>query len=418
MKAQIITIGDEILIGQTIDTNSAWMGTRLNEMGYLVDKITTISDDREAIETHVKWALGSCNLLILTGGLGPTRDDITKVTLCELFGGKLIRNQEVEERIVSFFTKLNRPVLEVNRMQADLPSNCTMLPNLLGTAPGMLWEIDGTTVVSMPGVPYEMKKIFSDQLVPYLQSNKTSEIIVRHKNLLTVGIGESSLAEEIKDIEDDIYNSGFRLAYLPNPGSVKLRISYNGKENPESVEQRLNQFAKRIATRVAQYYVGEGEKAITKLIGKQLVAHQLTVGVVESCSGGYIAHQFTKEEGCSQYFKGGMVVYSNELKEKLIGVDAHAIKEFGAVSESVAEQLAEKGRIKLGVDYCIATTGVAGPTGGTNEKPVGLVYTSVSGPQGTRVFKNNYGGTRNRIVERASIGLLNELLKMLQSDIA
>lgn len=416
MIANIITIGDEILIGQTVDTNSGWIGAQLNRLGIVIGEVVSISDNAEQIISSVDRCLKQCDLLLITGGLGPTRDDLTKATLCEYFGGKLVRVPEIEQRIVEFFTRFDRKVLEVNRQQADLPDNCTVLTNSIGTAAGMLWEKDQKVIVSMPGVPYEMKAIVEEELIPFLQNNKLPKRTVVHKNVLTAGIGESSLAEILKHWEDKVRNSGYSLAYLPNPGSVKLRVSYSGDKKEGEVNEVIAGYISELKSLIPEYFIAEEEKSFTKVVGKLLRKHGKMVGVVESCTGGAIAKLFTQESGCSSYFKGGVTAYNNDLKTSLIGVDPYIIYNEGAVSEACARELAVKGRDVLGVDYCISTTGVAGPDGGSEEKPVGLVYTAVAGPEGVMVHENRFGGNRNRIITRVSTKILCELLKMLQND--
>ncbi len=415
MKANVITIGDELLIGQTIDTNSSWLGKRLNEAGIQITEVVAISDKREQILETLDRCRKQADLILITGGLGPTRDDITKETLADYFGAKLVRNTTVESKIESFFQKFNRPVLEINRMQADLPDNCKVLDNPRGTAQGMLWDVDGQVVVSMPGVPYEMKYITENGVMPYIQEKYPVSQTVVHRMIITTGIGESGLADMIQHWEDKVRNTGFSLAYLPNPGMVKLRISYFGPRAKQSVYDETEVLIQELQKIIPEYYIGKEEKSLTKLVGGILQKHGKTVGVVESCTGGFIAHSFTKEPGCSAYFKGSITSYANQTKLEILGVNREDLETHGAVSEVVATQLAQYGKKVLDVDYCIATTGVAGPDGGSEEKPVGTVYTAVAGKT-VVVEKSNFGGTRERIVERATMHVLSNLLKMLRSD--
>lgn len=413
MIAQIITIGDEILIGQTIDTNSAWLAQNLEPFGIKVGRILSISDEKSEILSALKGAIEDSGLVIITGGLGPTRDDITKSTLAEFFGSNLVRNREIESRIVEMFQKYNRPVLEVNRQQADLPANCTILNNPLGTAAGMLWDINATKVLSMPGVPYEMKAIFTESFVPILERDYKANTHLLHMHVLTVGIGESSLAHKISDWEDRIRAAGFQLAYLPNPGQVKLRISYYGSRNPDEVKTEMRRAVDELKELIPKYFVGEGGANLPQIIADKMLECNQKLGVVESCTGGYLARGFTSMPGCSEYFMGGLVAYDNDIKTRVLGVDEQIIRDYGAVSEACVGQMAERGRELLQVDYCLATSGVAGPEGGSVEKPVGLVCMAIAGPEGVKTWKNHFPGDRQRVVERCTTELYSEFVKML-----
>lgn len=413
MIAQIITIGDEILIGQTIDTNSAWLAQNLEPFGIKVGRILSISDEKSEILSALKDAVDSSDLVIITGGLGPTRDDITKSTLAEFFGSTLVRNRDIESRIVEMFEKYNRPVLEVNRQQADLPTNCTILNNPLGTASGMLWEKNATKVLSMPGVPYEMKAIFSEGFIPILKRDFKANTHLVHMHVLTVGIGESSLAHKISSWEDRIRSGGYQLAYLPNPGQVKLRISYFGSRNPDEVRAELRHAVEELKELIPEYFIGEGGANLAQIIAEKLVESEQKIGVVESCTGGYLARGFTSMPGCSNYFRGGLIAYDNDIKISVLGVDEQVIRENGAVSEACVGQMAEKGRKLLNADYCLATSGVAGPDGGSLEKPVGLVCMAIAGPEGVKTWKNHFPGDRQRVVERCTTELYNDFVKML-----
>ncbi len=405
ITAEIISIGDELLIGQTINTNAGWMGEKLNLAGIEVLRTTVIPDKREQILKALQESAQRADIVLMTGGLGPTRDDITKHTLCEYFNTKLVRNSDVLKHIEAFFARRGREMLEVNRMQADLPELCTVIHNPAGTAAGMWFDMDNKVYVSMPGVPFEMKGMMEDSILDMLARRFQLTQIV-HKTILTQGIGESFLAEQIKDWENRIYNSGMSLAYLPSPGMVKLRITSKQTNPPVEIIESL---AAELTERFPQYVFGEDKDTLEEVCGKLLRARSLTLCTVESCTGGAIAGKITSVSGSSDYFLGAMVTYSNKLKTLLAGVPESTIENFGAVSEEVVVAMATGGKEKMQTDYCIAVSGVAGPTGGSEQKPVGTVWIAVAGPRRILTKKFLFGNNRQRNIDQSVLSALNLL---------
>jgi nicotinamide-nucleotide amidase len=392
MRAEIISIGDELLIGQTINTNASWMGQECTKLGIRVVQVTTISDDKKLILEAVDQAFERADLILVTGGLGPTKDDITKHTLCEYFDTELEIHIPTLRRVEEYFTKRNRPMLEVNIRQAELPKACSILENKNGTAAGMWFEKDGKILISMPGVPYEMKGIMMDEVFPRLQERFALKAVY-HKTLLTQGIGESFLADQIQDWENDVRSKGFGLAYLPAPGMVKLRLT---SDEGEKREDEIAELFREIENRFPQYVYGEEEETLPIVLGELLRSKGLSIGTVESCTGGRLAQDLVAVPGASDYFKGSFITYSNELKQSLVNVSAESLEKFGAVSQEVVEQMAENGRKALGVNICIATSGVAGPDGGTDEKPVGTVWIGIATEERVISRKFLFGDHRER----------------------
>lgn len=415
MLAEIITIGDEILIGQIVDTNSAWMAKQLNAAGIRVKQISSVSDDRQHIVAALNEAQQRADIILITGGLGPTKDDITKKTLAEYFGVGMVQNQEALENVQRIFTRYNRPLLEVNIRQAEVPANCEVIQNKNGTAPGMWFYENGKVFVSMPGVPFEMMYMVEEQVLPKLKATFNLPFIY-HKTILTVGEGESFLAERIADIEDSL-PEGIKLAYLPKLGSVRLRLSGYGDNHDQLIEQ-VNHYARLIADKVNNVVAAEEDIALEKAILNKMAAKGLTLSVAESCTGGYISHLFTQHAGSSEVFFGGAVSYSNELKEKVLGVNSETLWQYGAVSEETANEMVEGALLNFQSDYAIAVTGIAGPGGGTPEKPVGTVWIAVAGG-GKKIIKNfTFGSKRQQNIERSAItalGMLNTLLANVQN---
>lgn len=409
MKADIITIGDELLIGQTINTNASWIGKELSLNGISVLRSTTISDERVEILAALKESLRRSELVIVTGGLGPTKDDITKETLCEFFETTLELRQDVLERIKSYFSAKGREMLPTNVKQAELPKNCIILDNFLGTASGMWFEQSGRVVVSIPGVPYEMKAIMIEEVMPRVKSF-FSVSGNYHQTLMTQGIGESALANKIENWEDRIYKDNLSLAYLPSPGVVKLRLtSKNGVKDA----QLIDTYFKELEKLFPRYIYGREGESIFEVVGELLKNKGLTIGTVESCTGGGIASAFVENAGASDYFQGGFITYSNKLKEQLVGVKNSNLEQFGAVSEQVVIEMAKGGRKRLGVDYCIAVSGVAGPDGGTEEKPVGTVWIAVSNKDKTVAKRYQFGNHRGRNLEITALTAVNMVRRSL-----
>jgi nicotinamide-nucleotide amidase len=418
MLAEIITIGDEILIGQIIDSNSAWMAQQLNAVGIRVKQISSISDNREHILTGIKEASQRADIILITGGLGPTKDDITKKTLTEYFGVGTKRDQATLEHVAEIFARFNRPLLDVNISQADVPENCEVLFNKNGTAPGMWFHENGKVYVSMPGVPHEMMYLMEDLVIPKLKATFDLPKIL-HQTILTVGEGESFLAERIADIEDQLPPE-IKLAYLPKLGTVRLRLSAYGdaKADEEKLKRELeiqtNKLIERLGATVAATEDIPLEKAILLLMAK----NKQTLSLAESCTGGYIAHLFTSQPGASSVFLGGAVSYSYELKEKMLGVSSDTLWETGAVSEETVREMVEGALRNFGSDYAVAVTGIAGPDGGTPDKPVGTVWIGVARKGKTLAKKYVFGNKRIQNIERTAINAMGDLLKLLREPIA
>ena len=410
MRAEIITIGDEILIGQIVDTNSAWMAKQLNNIGVKIKQISSVSDDRDHILKALAEADSRADIILITGGLGPTKDDITKTTLAEYFGVGMVENAETLANVTRIFEKSNRPMLDINKAQALVPSNCEVLINHNGTAPGMWFESKGKIYVSMPGVPFEMMYLIDEQVIPRLKKQFDLPVIY-HKTLLTAGEGESFLAKRIADIEDRL-PSHIKLAYLPKLGQVRLRLSGYGAD--AQIEQQVEAFATEIAERVDNILVATEDIQLEKAILNKMESEGLTLSVAESCTGGYIAHLLTQHAGSSKVFEGGAVTYSNALKQQILGVQATTIDNFGAVSEETVTEMLNGALKNFHTDFAIAVTGIAGPDGGTDEKPVGTVWIAVGSLQSTSVKKFTFGSKRLQNIERsaaAALSMLNILLK-------
>lgn len=403
MKAEIISIGDELLIGQTVNTNASWLGQECSRLGIRVVQVTTISDEKGIIKEAVDGAFKRSDLVLVTGGLGPTKDDITKYTLCEYFNTELEIHIPTLQRIEAFFASRNRPMLDVNIRQAELPRTCTILENRNGTAAGMWFDHEGKILISMPGVPYEMKGIMSEEVFPRLQKKFELKALY-HKTILTQGIGESFLAEQIADWENEVRGKGLGLAYLPSPGMVKLRLtSYEGEIRSAEIDQYFD----HLIDRFPHYIFGKGEDTLQKVVGEILRDKKMTIGTIESCTGGALAHQIVSVSGASDYFQGSLLTYSNELKEKLAQVDPEVLNVYGAVSAEVVEQMAKNGRERLGVDVCVSTSGVAGPDGGTADKPVGLVWIGISTRERTVSKCFRFGDNRERNIQMTVLTALN-----------
>jgi len=403
MKAALISIGDELLIGQTINTNAAWLGKELSQIGIPVTNSWTISDDVDVIKDSLDQLIPKVQLIILTGGLGPTKDDLTKHTLTEYFNTRLEIVPEVLLRIEDFFQKRNRAMLEVNVQQAALPVDATIMHNYHGTACGMWFEKEDCIIISLPGVPYEMKGIMNDEVFPKLKERFEAQELY-HQTLMTQGIGESFLAEEIEDWEDKVRAEGLSLAYLPSPGLVKLRISSkNGKSDADKIKSYFDE----LMVRLPNYAYSIGEKSISAVLGQLLLEKNMTIGTVESCTGGAIAKELVEVAGSSAYYEGSIVAYSYEVKEKYLKINHQKLVEYGAVSEEVVCRMAKRGRKKLGVDLCIATSGIAGPTGGLPEKRVGTVWIAIATKNRVWAKRFQFGDHRERNISMTALTALN-----------
>ncbi len=406
MKAEIISIGDELLIGQVVNTNASWMAEELNNAGIRVIQISSVSDEGPHIKKSIKEAASRADIILMTGGLGPTKDDITKKVLMEYFGSKPVFHQETFEHIKRLFHARSYPVTEVNKMQAEIPDNCIVLPNRVGTAVGMWFEENGKVFVSMPGVPFEMKTLMSEQLIPRLQKTFSTGFIV-HKTVMTTGIGESMLAAKIEEWEEQLPKS-IKLAYLPQPGIVRLRLSGSGSDR-KFLEDIIEQQVAKLYNYIPKAIFGFNDISLEEVLGNALKEKGLTVSTAESCTGGYIAHLLTSIAGSSEYFHGSVVSYTNEIKANQLGVDAMDIEKYGAVSQQVVEQMATGVRQLLKTDFAMATSGIAGPDGGTEEKPVGTVWIAIAGPEGVKSKLFHFGEHRGRNIRRSALMAMNML---------
>lgn len=415
MTAEIITIGDEILIGQIVDTNSAWLGQTLGDAGIRVGRIVSIADQATEIVRAVESALRRADLVLTTGGLGPTKDDITKHTLSRMFSMPLVRNQEAYEWVREMIGARGGVFNELNQAQALLPEGCVMLPNRNGTAPGMWFEREGRVLVSMPGVPFEMKELVRSEVLPRVKAHFALHANL-HKTAITYGLAESVLAETIAPWEDAL-PAHLHLAYLPSALGVRLRLSVYDSGDPRAQEEIDAQFA-RLEKRIPDYIVGYGDISLEEAAGACLAGQAQTVAVAESCTGGNIAHRFTAHAGSSAYFRGGVVAYANEVKTGLLGVDPDTLAADGAVSRAVARQMAEGVRRATGATYGLSTTGIAGPEGGSAEKPVGTVWMALATPTGTFAYKRVFGTLRSENIQRASSFAINLLRLYLRGGLS
>lgn len=413
MLAEIITIGDELLIGQVVDTNSAWMAQKLNAAGIRVKQISSVSDDAGAILKALDEATGRAEIVLITGGLGPTKDDITKTTLCSYFKVSLRFDEGAYNNVLNVFkTRGVQVVSELNRKQAEVPGNCVVLPNPIGTAPGMWFDHMNKVYVSMPGVPYEMMAMIENEVIPRLKERFQLPAIV-HKTMLTQGVGESVLSEMIATWEDRL-PSHMKLAYLPSPGAVRLRLTALGLDR-KTLEEEVDHELALVIPLIQQYLYGFDNDTLESIAGKLLKEQGKTLATAESCTGGYIAHLLTSVAGSSAYFQGSLVTYSNASKEKLLGVSHQVLQEKGAVSEAVVREMAAGAKDRLQTDYVIACTGIAGPDGGSEDKPVGTVWIALATPEKVIAEKFLFGNNRERNIRRTALTALNMLIKDLKS---
>ena len=412
MIAEIITIGDEILIGQIVDTNSAFIGKELNKIGVDVHQISSIRDDRKHILNALAEAENRADIVIVTGGLGPTKDDITKHTFCEYFDDILIENQEVLAHVEQLFKSyIKSPITDINRQQALMPSKSEVLHNEFGTAPGMWIQRNNTTFISMPGVPFEMKAIVKNHAIPRIQKRFKRPFIL-HKTILTYGMGESRIAEIIEDWEDNLPNY-IKLAYLPSLGRVRLRLSARG-ENEETLEKGVEKAVNELKSLIGNIIVGfDEDESIEKVIANLLTKNSLTLSMAESCTGGKIASSFTVMEGASNYFRGSLVPYATEIKSAVLGVDSTMIEKESVVSIAVVEAMAKQSQRIFNSDFSIATTGNAGPTKGDSDAEIGTVCIAIGTPKGVISEQFVFSNHRKRTIGKA----INKSLEMLQEQI-
>ncbi len=419
MKASIINIGDELLIGQVVNTNAAYMSRSLTAAGIEVVEVSTVGDDSQSIESAVRRCLSISDVVLVTGGLGPTKDDITKATLCRMFRSELYENTEALENIERLFALRGFTLTDTNRRQAWVPQCCEMINNDMGTAPCMWFNIsngqcqDGgrkskvkQALVSLPGVPFEMEYLIDRKIIPLIRERFEPGAIV-NKNILVQGIGESFLSDRLERVEASL-PPHIKLAYLPQAGMIKLRLTAKGKEETV-LQEEIAQAVRDIRSAAGEFIVGEDHESLAEAVSDMMHSRRITLATAESCTGGEIATKLTAIPGASDYFKGAVVAYCNETKQSVLGVREETLDTHTAVSEETVREMAEGVRLKLNTDYAVATTGVAGPGGGTDDTPVGTVWMAVAGWEGTTTKKMRYNGRRQQVIDRAT----NEVLAML-----
>lgn len=410
VNASIITIGDELLIGQTIDTNSAFIAQELNRIGIWVKRRVAIGDGREEIINALQQESRDCQVIIITGGLGPTADDITKPTLCAYFDAQMVVDEGALQNVVHIFQKLNRPLIDRNRKQAEVPDKCTVLPNKRGTAPGMWFEKEGVVYVSLPGVPHEMMGLVQDSVVPKLKAQFQLPVIL-HKTLLTAGKGESEVAELLLEFEQNL-PTDIKLAYLPSYGMVKLRLTAKGQDGP-GVEAKVQQHFETLQQLVQPWLVVAEDIPLQQAVLQMMQAKGKTLATAESCTGGYLAHLITAMPGSSAVFLGSIISYANEAKQNLLHVQAATLEQHGAVSEATVTQMAKGAIQQLQSDYSIATSGIMGPGGGSAEKPTGTVWVAVASKTAVQTRRFQFRFDRKRNIELTAMNALNMLRQLL-----
>ena len=407
---EIMTIGDELLYGQVIDTNSAFMGQELGKIGLRVRQISSVSDRAEEIVAALDQARQRARVVLITGGLGPTKDDLTKHVLTRYFGTELVLHEPTLRHVEQIFQRFNRPMLDVNRQQALVPANCEVLHNAVGTAPGMWFLDQGTIFASMPGVPFEMKRLMTDHVLPRLQA-QFHLAPIEHVVVMTAGMGESFIAQKIEDWETAL-PANIKLAYLPSFGAVRLRLTGSDDGLPD-LRGRMLALLPALRARIGEYIFAEEETTLEAAIGQLLRARNLTIGTAESCTGGLVSHRLTSVSGSSAYFRGSIVAYHNDIKQAELGVKSETLAQHGAVSEATVREMAEGARRRLGVDVAVATSGIAGPTGATDTKQVGTVCLAYA--DATQTISKEYVLDRGRAlnVEYAAQSLLTLLRQQL-----
>lgn len=415
MTAEIITIGDEILIGQVVDSNSAFIAKELNEIGISVYQISSVQDDRQHILAALKEASARSEVVLITGGLGPTKDDLTKYTLCEYFGDTLVHNDAVLKHVEKLFSKYkNKPLSDLNKEQAMVPSQATVLHNEFGTAPGLWMEKEGTVYIAMPGVPYEMKALMEQEVIPALQK-KFKRPYIYHKTILTKGMGESAIADKLKDWEEQL-PSFLKFAYLPDLGTVRLRLSAKGEDEDQlktAVETEFEKLYEILGDIVSDEQ--EQDEKIAVQISKLLTADKRFLTAAESCTGGALAAAFTTHPGASSCFKGGIVTYATQSKQEILGVSGETIEEYSVVSAEVAEEMAVKAKELFKTDYALSTTGNAGPTKGDSDAEVGTVFIGLATPKGVYSEKFLFGNRRDQVVKQTVQKAFEMILREITS---
>lgn len=419
MRAELLTIGDEILIGQITNTNSVWMAQQLNQMGVKVCHMASVADDETAIVNAFDAAAKRADFVFITGGLGPTKDDITKKTFANYFNAPLEENQQILNDVQSFFTVRGRDMGQLNRMQAMVPKGCVVIRNSVGTAPGMWMQKENTVFVSMPGVPYEMKEMMLKTILPKIKAEYALPFIY-HKTILTNGIAESTLSELISDWEDSLVDSNIKLAYLPQPGMVRLRLSTYGQDL-QTLNENVNAEIEKVQPIIQKYIFGyeeygEESPGLEKIVSDLLRARKATLSIAESCTGGYVSSLFASISGASDVFKGSVVPYANIIKHSLLEVDKALFDTVGVVSRECVEQLAQNVLKKFDSDYAISISGIAGPNGGTAEKPVGTVWVAVATRKDVRAIKFQFGDNRQRNIVMTANAAINMLRKVILKE--
>ncbi len=415
MKATILNIGDELLIGQVVNTNASRMSQMLIGVGIDVCGTYVIGDNADDIRNYLRHCIDRSDVVLITGGLGPTKDDITKKTLCEFFGSELYENEEALANVRRIFESRGYELTPINRQQSWVPRCCTMINNVLGTAPCMWFEYEGKVIVSLPGVPFEMVNLMETEIVPRLQKHFCTDQII-NKNLLVQGIGESFLSDMIESWELALPKT-IRLAYLPQAGMVKLRLTARGGHDDLALLQsQIDKAVSELYPIAGQYIVGEDMENLPELVAYTMKRYGKTLATAESCTGGQLAQQLTAMAGASEYYRGGVVAYSNEVKECALGVSHETLLAHGAVSEETVREMVEGARKRLGADYAVATTGVAGPGGGTPEKPVGTVWIGVASEKQTVARLLKFGDRRAQTIDRTCFTVWSELIKMVKEE--
>lgn len=411
MKVEIVVIGDELLIGQVVDTNSAWMAVELNKQGWDVKRITTISDGADDIKEAISSAFSRVDIVLMTGGLGPTSDDVTKPVLCQYFGGKMIFDESVYQMNLRYFEGRGLKMNESTRRQAEVPDVCTVIPNPVGTAPIMWFEQDGKVLVAMPGVPHEMRVAMKGDVLERLRRHCGDHDAIEHRTFLVFRNTESGLSERLAHFESQL-PAYVKLAYLPTPGVVRLRLTARG-ENEAELAKNLDELGAQLRQILGNDIFCDEDTTPAGALGKMLVNRGLTLATAESCTGGNIAHEITAVPGSSAYYKGSIVAYSNEVKSQLLGVPQELLQQYGAVSEPVVKAMAQGLQRAMAVDCAIATSGIAGPDGGSADKPVGTVWMAVACGDRVVVECGNFKGSRTYIIERATQRAIMMLIELL-----
>lgn len=413
----LINIGDELLIGQVVNTNAAFIGQQMSAAGFELTDVITIGDDGQAIRDTVTSSLAKTDVVIMTGGLGPTKDDITKKIICDIFQRELVMDEPTLQHVTEIFASRGMDLTETNRQQALVPQGCTVLSNPLGTAPGLWIEQDGKVLIALPGVPFEMEKLIKDEVMPRLEAHKKDQHAILYRVIQCTNISESGLSDLLENFEKQL-PSELKLAYLPKPGIIRLRLTARG-DNKESLKALLDQHFNELKKLTTKYAFTDEDIEIEEVVGRLLTKTGKTLATAESCTGGYVAHLITSVPGSSRYFQGSLVSYSNDIKRDLLNVREDNLKRRGAVSEQVVSDMALNAMGLFDVDYTIATSGIAGPDGGTKDKPVGTVWIAVATPVRLTTHEFHFGSRtgRKQIIERAARAALNMLRIEIEKDI-